>query len=129
MKNGLNSPGMDLQVSGASFGNATGYAGYGVNSGPLSFYGAVGGVRDQGFRYVSATHLRQGYMDAGYDAGPVSLHLSVTAANNTIGAVGPTPVEMLAADPKSVFTYPQSMHNKMQLVQLTGQYQLTDACS
>ncbi len=126
MKTGFNSPGADLELSGGRFGNVTGYAGYGVSNGTLGFYGAIGGVKDDGFRYVSPTHLRQGYMDFGYESGPASLHLSVTAANNTIAAVGPTPVEMLAADPRSVFTYPQSMQNRMQLIQLTGAYQVSD---
>ena len=51
----------------------------------------------------------------------------MTAANNYLGATGPTPVEMLAADPRSVFTYPQSIHNEMQLLQLTGSVKATDA--
>ncbi|HTY92832.1 MAG TPA: TonB-dependent receptor [Steroidobacteraceae bacterium] len=126
MKNGFNSPGADLELSGGRFGNVTGYGAYGVNDGTLGFFGAVGGVTDDGFREVSPTRLRQGFADFGYESGPVRLHLSVTAADNAIAAVGPTPVQMLAADPRSVFTFPQSMHNRMQMVQLTGQYQLTD---
>lgn len=126
MKNGFSSPGVDVQLSGARFGNVTGYAGYGVNNGTLGFYGAIGGVKDEGFRAVSPTLLRQGYADFGYESGAVSLHLAVTAANNAIAAVGPTPVQMLAADARSVFTFPQSMRNTMQLVQLHGLYQLTD---
>ena len=31
---------------------------------------------------------------------------------------------MLAQDPKAVFTYPQAMHNQMQMVQLRGSYAL-----
>ena len=126
MKNGFNSPGADVELSGGRFGNVTGYAGYGVKAGRFGFYGAVGGVKDDGFRDVSPTHLRQGYADLGYESGPASLHFSVTAADNTIAAAGPTPVQMLAADPRSVFTTPQSIHNQMQLLQLSGEYQLTD---
>jgi iron complex outermembrane recepter protein len=34
---------------------------------------------------------------------------------------------MLVADPRAVFTYPQSMHNEAELVQIHGTYQVTDA--
>ena len=84
-------------------------------------------MRDGGFRFLSPTDLRQGYGDLGYEDDRTTLHASVTAANNYIGAFGPTPVEMLAADPRSIFTSPQSTHNEMQLLQLTGTFKATDA--
>jgi iron complex outermembrane receptor protein len=126
MKNAFNSPGGDVEVSHGNFGNTTGYASYGFRDGNIGAYAAVGGVRDSGFRFLSPTDLRQGYGDIGYEDDTATLHASVTAANNYIGAVGPTPVEMLAADPRSIFTYPQSMHNEMQLMQLTGTLKATD---
>ncbi|MGH8323547.1 MAG: TonB-dependent receptor plug domain-containing protein, partial [Steroidobacteraceae bacterium] len=125
MKNAFNSPGGDVQVSEGSFANTTGYAAYGCRDGNLGFYGTVGGVRDGGFRHLSPTDLRQGYGDVGYEDERSTLHVSVTADNNYIGALGPTPVAMLAADPKSIFTHPQSMHDEMQLMQLNGTLKAT----
>jgi iron complex outermembrane receptor protein len=124
MKDGLSFQGLDAELSGGSFGDVNGNAEYGARFGDFGLYVGIGGLHDDGFRYQSPTTLRQAYGDLAYQHGPLTLHLSVTAADNTIAAVGPTPVEMLAQDPKAVFTYPQSMHNQMQMVQLRGAYAL-----
>jgi outer membrane receptor protein involved in Fe transport len=126
MKNAFNSPGGDVEISHGNFNNTTGYAAYGLRDGNFGAYAAIGGVHDSGFRFLSPTYLRQGYGDFGYEDGRTSLHAGVTGANNYIGALGPTPVEMLAADPRAIFTSPQAMHNQMQLLQLTGSRQATD---
>jgi iron complex outermembrane receptor protein len=57
------------------------------------------------------------------------MHLSASAALNTIDALGPTPIEMLAQDRRAVFTYPQSMRNTMALVQWRGDYRASDTLS
>ena len=126
MKNAFNSPGGDVEISHGNFNNTTGYASYGFRDGNFGAYAAIGGVHDSGFRFLSPTNLRQGYGDVGYEDDRTTLHASVTAANNYIGAFGPTPVEMLAVDPRSIFTSPQSMHNEMQLLQLAGTFKATD---
>jgi len=125
MKNGFNSRGTDLQLSGGSYGNLTGYGEYGGRYGNIGVYGAIGGLEDDGFRYHSPTALHQAYADIGYEDERATLHLSVSGADNSLDAVGPTPIQMLQQDPKSVF--PQSMHNEAELVQLTGTYRLTDS--
>jgi iron complex outermembrane recepter protein len=126
MKNGFNFHGFDGQLSGGSFGNINGFAQEGAQWGNFGFYGAIGGTHDDGFRYHSPTNLSQGYMDFGWEDNPFTAHFSVSAADNVIGAVGPTPVQLLAEDPRNVFTYPQSVHNEAELVQLTGTYKPSD---
>jgi iron complex outermembrane receptor protein len=126
MKNAFNSPGGDVEISHGNFNNTTGYASYGFRDGNFGAYAAIGGAHDSGFRFLSPTYIRQGYGDIGYEDDRTTLHATVTASNNYIGALGPTPVEMLAADPRSVFTFPQSMHNEMQLLQLTGTFKASD---
>lgn len=120
MKDGFNSRGSELQLSGGSWNQRAGYAGSALRAGNFGFYAGVGGFDDDGFRDRSHTIIRQAYADAGYEDGTRTLHLTFSGADNAIGAVGPTPIEMLADDPKSVFTYPQSMHNESALVQLRG---------
>src|SRR3984957_6902439 len=127
MKNAFNSPGGDVEISHGNFSNTTGYASYGFRDGNIGAYAAIGGASVAGFRFFSPTDIRQGYGDIGYEDDRTTLHASVTAANNYIGAFGPSPVEMLAVDPRSVFTYPQSMHTQMQMLQLTGSYKAPDA--
>jgi iron complex outermembrane recepter protein len=125
MKDGFHFQGTRAELSGGSFGNITGNAQYGVQSGPFALYVGIGGVHDDGFRDLSSTKLQQAYADAGYEAGPLTLHLSLAVADNTIDAVGPTPIEMLDQDRRSVFTFPQSIGNQAQLAQLRGTYKLT----
>jgi iron complex outermembrane receptor protein len=129
MKDGLTSPGLAAEVSGGSFGNVAGHVEYGARLGDVAVYLAAGGLHDDGFRYQSPTTLRQAYGDLAYQHDALTLHLSASAALNDIGAVGPTPVELLAQNPKSVFTYPQSMRNQAELVQLRGAYRVNDGLS
>ncbi|HKD52907.1 MAG TPA: TonB-dependent receptor [Steroidobacteraceae bacterium] len=125
MKTGFNSPGAEVQVSAGSFGNLTGYAAWGGHEGAFGFYAAAGGVRDEGFRYASPTALRQAYADFGYEVQRTRIHMSLSAANNYLGALGPTPVQLLALNPRAVYTQPQSMRNTMQLLQLNASFGLT----
>jgi iron complex outermembrane recepter protein len=124
MKDGFHFQGEQAELSGGSFGNVTGDAQIGVQDGHFGLYAGIGGVHDDGFRDQSGTALRQFYADAGYEDGRATLHLSLAAADNDIDAVGPTPVELLAADRRSVFTYPQGIGNQMALAQLRGTYRL-----
>ena len=127
MKSGLNFDGHAAQVSGGSFGNVTGDAEYGTRLGDgFALYLGVGSTHDDGFRYRSPTTERQGFGDIAYQSGPIELHLTSSAALNDIAAVGPTPVQMLAADPKAVFTFPQSIRNEMEMTQLRATWRASE---
>jgi iron complex outermembrane recepter protein len=126
MKNGFNFHGFDGQLAGGSFGNINGFAQQGVQWDNFGFYAAIGGTHDDGFRDNSPTNLAQGYMDLGWESNPFTVHLSVAAADNVLGATGPTPVQLLAQDIRANFTIPQSIHNEAELVQITGTYKPTD---
>jgi iron complex outermembrane recepter protein len=126
MKNGFNFQGTNVQASGGSFGNITGFAESGQQVGNWGFYGALGGVHDDGFRDLNVTGIRQGYFDLGWEKNDFTIHLSVSAADGSIGATGPTPIQMLDVDRASVFTFPQLIQNQAQLVQLTSTWKPTD---
>jgi iron complex outermembrane recepter protein len=129
MKNGFDFHGFDGQLSGGSFGNITGYAEEGAQFGNFAFYGGVGGLHDDGYRYHSPTNLTSGYWDLGWRKDQLTVHLSVAAADDVIGAVGPTPVQLFAENPQNVFTYPQATHNEAELAQLTAIWQPSDLLS
>lgn len=122
MKDGLGFDGLGAEVSGGSFGDIAGHAELGRRFGDFGLYLGVGAQHDDGFRDHSPATLRQVYGDLAYQHDQLTLHLSAEAALNDIDAVGPTPVQMLAVDPKAVFTYPQSMRNGAEMVQLRGTY-------
>ncbi|HWE07071.1 MAG TPA: TonB-dependent receptor, partial [Rhizomicrobium sp.] len=129
MKNGLDFEGGDAELGGGSFGNLNGSAEYGARIGKLGIYLGIGGLEDDGFRHHSPTALRQAYGDLAWQNGRLTFHLSASGALDNIGAVGPTPVQLLAQDPRSVFTWPQSTENGMELVQLRGNWRATDELS
>jgi iron complex outermembrane receptor protein len=120
MKDGFQDAGTRAQVSGGSFGNVAGDVEYGARFGNVAVYAGAGAQHSDGFRDNSPATLRQAYADIGYEDGNSTLHLSIAAAHNDIAAAGPTPVALLAQDPRSVFTLPQSMINTMELAQLHG---------
>jgi iron complex outermembrane receptor protein len=123
MKSGLAYRGLGARLSGGAFGDIATQAEYGSRSGPVGIYLGAGVQHEDGFRYASPATLRKAYGDLAYQAGPLELHLSLSGALNDVHATGPTPVELLARDPKAVFTVPQSMRNAMALAQLRGVYQ------
>ncbi|HUB86134.1 MAG TPA: TonB-dependent receptor [Rhizomicrobium sp.] len=118
MKDGFVFSGATAELSGGSYGNVTGNAQYGGQFRNWGLYLGVGGVHDDGFRYHSPTRIGQLYSDIGYKSGDLTADLTLSGADNTLDAVGPTPIEMLRADRRSVFTYPQTIANRMGLVQL-----------
>jgi len=122
MKDGLGFQGADGEVSGGAFGKVSGEEQFGARFGDYGAYLGVGGLRDDGFRYHSQATLRQAYGDLAYDRGRWDWRLSLSGALNDIAAVGPTPVQMLAADPRSVFTFPQATRNGLETIQLRGGY-------
>ena len=122
MKDGLTFDGAQAELSGGSFGTVSGTGQLGRRFGDVGLYLGAGAQHDDGFRYHSPATLRQAYGDLAYQHDRLTLHLSASAALNDIDAVGPTPVQLLAADPRAVFTYPQSMRDEAEMVQMRGTY-------
>jgi iron complex outermembrane recepter protein len=117
MKNAFNTAESGAQLSAGSYGNLSGFAEYAARDGQLGLYAAAGGAQDGGFRYRSPSDVQQGYLDFGYETSRTTVHTMLALANDHLGAVGPTPIELLAQNPRAVFTSPQSTHNSAQLVQ------------
>ena len=128
MKSGLDFDGHAAQVSGGSFGNVTGDAEYGTRLGDgFALYLGVGGTHDDGFRYRSPTTERQGYRRRRLSVRPDRRCISrLRPRSTTSRPSGPTPVQMLAADPKAVFTFPQSIRNEMEMTQLRATWRASD---
>lgn len=122
MKDGLTTSGASGELSGGSFGAIAGHGEYARRLGDFAVYLGAGVQHEAGWRYHSPVTLRQAYGDLAYSAGPLTLHLSATGASNSIDAVGPTPAQLLAADPSAVFTWPQTQRNQAGMVQLRGSY-------
>src|SRR5260221_177606 len=113
MKNGFKFQGARAEASGGSFGRRDGIVEYGVQSGAFASYVGGRALYEDGWRQHSPTSLHQLYSDLGARGERLSLDVSFAGASNLINAVGPTPVELLAASRGAIFTSPQSTRNDL----------------
>ena len=125
MKNGFTSQGGQFQLEGGSYGRLEGALEYGKQVGDFSFYGAMEGVRDNGFRNFGSSDIRRFYGDLGYRANGNEFHLTASLADNLFGATGPAPIQMLQQYWGGIYTYPQIQHYQIGQVALTGAFALS----
>lgn len=127
MKNGFTYQGGEAQLFGGSFGRIQSGAQYGWNNGNVSAYVAAEGAFDRGWRdYSSQSQIRRMYADVGVRGDQTEFHLSFTGADNKLGSVAATPIDMLNQRWSSVYTWPQSNHLQLAMLQATGKWTPTD---
>lgn len=126
MKTGFGAAGGEASVQGGAFGQVYGSAEQAFAHGPWAVYAAADGGQEDGWRRHSPSKLARGYADIGWRAGPGELHLSLAGAANDLGVVGPTPADLLSADRRAVYTYPQGTRNTAGLAALKGSYALSN---
>ncbi len=129
LKNGFTYQGADLTAYGGSYDRGSGIAQYGVQRGDYAFYAAGDLTHDGGYRQTGNSDLYRIYSDLGWRHDAAEIHLNVTAADDTLGNPGATPVQALSADPSSIFTAPNTVVNKYVAVNLNGTYALNDTTS
>jgi iron complex outermembrane receptor protein len=129
MKTGDTAPGGTASVEGGSFGRTFGSLEYGASKGPWSGYLALDGGHENGWRLHSPSDLARAYGDLGWSEGRAELHLVAATGRTRLGVVGPTPVDMLQADRRAVFTFPQTTDDRSGLVALNGSYKASEAWS
>lgn len=120
MKNGFNYQGAEINTMGGSFGRIQSSAQYGKQFGNVSIYGALEGVRDNGYRNFSESAIRRFYGDVGYRTGSSEFHLNVGAAKNNFGAAATVPMELLEKYWGATYTTPQLTDNRVAYANLTG---------
>src|SRR6478735_1918558 len=125
MKDGFNYQGTELNIMGGSFGRIQGSAQYGKQIDNFSVYGALEGLRDNGFRNFSESAIRRFYGDVGYRTDSSEFHLNVGVANNNFGAAATVPVELLQNYWGATYTTPQTTNNKVAYLNLTGKVEAT----
>jgi iron complex outermembrane receptor protein len=126
MKDGFTFRGVEFDASAGSFGRVGGSIQYGARHNEWGVYIAAEGLKDDGWRYQSPSRIQRFYADVGRKTLDSEVHLVVTAADNFFGVVGPTPLEMINRDYRSIYTWPQTTRNEAQLVALNGRFSVTD---
>jgi iron complex outermembrane receptor protein len=129
MKNGFTWQGMQAQALGGSFGRVSGFFEYGRQIGDYSLYVTGDAARDGGWRYFSPSSVGRLYGDLGYRSTESEVHLVASGARTYLGVVGPTPVDLLAHDPRAVFTSPQTTLNEVGSLAFTGRFGISKTWS
>ena len=129
MKTGFDFAGGEATLQGGSARRVDGSIEYGWRRDDLGVYLAADGLSEDGWRDHSPSRVARFYGDLGWRNQDSELHLAASAASNRFGVVGPTPVEMLADNYRSVYTWPQTTRNDMQMLALNGTRTLSDAWS
>jgi iron complex outermembrane receptor protein len=125
MKDGFNYKGAEINTMGGSFGRIQSSAQYGQQYGNWSVYGALEGLKDNGFRNFSPSEIRRFYGDVGYRTDSAEFHLNVGVAKNNFGASAAVPVELLDKYWGATYTTPQTTDNRVAYANLTGKVEVT----
>ena len=130
MKNGFDYHGEEVEVRGGSFGRVGGQAQAGVQNGNYAVYVAADATDDNGWReYSSASSLRRIYADVGERSDQTEFHLSFTGADDHLGAVAFTPIQLLNQGYNTVYTFPQDTHLQVAFLQGNANWKPTDTFS
>lgn len=130
MKNGFTYHGAELEVMGGSYGRVQGSAQVGAQNGNVSAYVLGESAFDKGWRdYAASSHVNRMYVDVGARNDDTELHVNFTGADNILGNVAATPVEMLNQRWSSVYTWPQSTHLQLAFINSSLNHNFSDTLS
>jgi iron complex outermembrane recepter protein len=130
MKNGFNYHGTELQLLGGSYGRISAGAQAGYQNGNYSAYVAADAINDAGWRdFSSSSQVRRMYVDLGAKGDQTEFHLTFTGADNHLGAVVATPLDLLNQRWSTVYTWPQVSHLQLAFLQASGIWKPTDTLS
>jgi outer membrane receptor protein involved in Fe transport len=129
LKNGFDEPTASVTAYGGTYGRAAGILEFSHRYGDFAVYAVADVTHDEGFRQTSESNLYRFYTDLGWRDGPAELHLGVTAAHDTLGNPGATPVQALNANIANIFTAPNTVDNNYLSLDLTGTLQMNPSTS
>jgi len=125
MKNGFNYQGAEINTMAGSYGRIQSSGQWGKQIDNFAVYGALEEIHDDGFREFQTTNIRRFYGDVGYKTDTSEFHMNMGAADNTFGAAGTVPVELLQQNLAADYTTPQTSQNQVGYVNLTAKVEVT----
>jgi len=130
MKNGFTWQGVETEAFGGSYGRVQGSVQAGGQKDNVSAYALFESAYDKGWRdYANSSHVNRMYVDVGARNDTTELHVNFTGADNVLGNVAATPLQMLNQRWASVYTWPQSTHLQLAFLNATLNHDFSDTWS
>jgi iron complex outermembrane recepter protein len=130
MKNGFTWQGTEVETLAGSYGRTQGSVEFGKQDGNLAYYALLETAYDQGWRdYASNSHVNRMYADFGGRNDETEFHLSFTGADDILGNVAATPLNMLSKNYGSVYTWPQFTALQLAFIQANLTHNFSDTLS
>lgn len=129
LKNGFTTETQSVTAYGGSYGRESTNVEFGRHAGPYAIYVAADATHDGGFRQTSSSELYRLYADLGWRNDAAEVHAAATAAHDTLGNPGATPVQALDVNLGSIFTAPNQVRNTYAAANLNGTDKLTKSLS
>lgn len=125
-RTGQSDPGLEASYTGGRFDYREASIAGGFAKGNWSAFGTFQYSHDDGWRAHSPSTLYNGYLDVGFDTATGGLHMKLIGANTDLTGNGVAPVELLAADRRAVFTWPDNAKAKYGRISLHPWVALSD---
>jgi iron complex outermembrane recepter protein len=129
MKDGFGFQGIESDTRGGSYGRIQESLQFGKQVDNFAAYLGIEAIRDDGWRQFSPSDVKRMYADLGVKGKDSEIHINFTGAETAVGAVGPTPVELLSQNYNSVYTNPQTTNNQLAMLSINGTTKLSDTWS
>lgn len=129
MKNGYNFQGFNLDGYAGSFGRGQITSEYGGMYDDWAMYVGVTGFEEYGWRDHSESNLQQAYGDVRTRGENYEVAFNVSLAKTDLNGNGVTPLQLLKQDRAAVFTFPDNTQNKLGLISMQGNYEVSEALS
>jgi outer membrane receptor protein involved in Fe transport len=126
-KTGFSDPGADARMSLGSFGRRLVGFGVGGHGERFATFAAAELYGDDGWRQHSPSQTMNAFVSTSYRRGPATIDLSLLGADTTLNGNGPAPEQLLAIDRTAVFTYPDTVENRLFMAMLRGERLLPHA--
>ena len=120
-KNGFSDDGVEGSLLYGSWGRKLARASGGMHGQRFGVFAAAQVLDETGWRARSPTSAQQAFLSASYRNQGHSADLTLMAANTSLTGNGPVPEQLLAADRRAVFTYPDNTKNQMLMAVLRGE--------
>jgi iron complex outermembrane recepter protein len=130
MKNGFTYHGVEAELFGGSFGRIQGGAQAGGQKDNVSAYAAFESAYDKGWRdYANSSHVNRMYVDIGARNDDTEFDINFTGADNLLGNVAASPIQLLNSRWSSVYTWPQSTRLQLAFLNATLNHNFSDTWS